>query len=423
MKFYLETYGCQANKSDSGIIAGILEKNNHVQTTSISKASIIILNTCYVKQSTQNRIINRIKALKPVCKKKLVIIAGCMPEIEKDRIKHLLPTSILLSPRQVHNILKAIKTKKDCLGKPKINKCLLPKSPISFSSLSTSPAPSPHSHPSTPQEHFNTNPSQEHPHTTPAITKIKQPATHFITPTTFPTPHQKTYTLQISEGCTNHCSYCAAKLARGDIHSFPQKDIEKEFRQALKKGYKNFCITAQDTASYGLDNHPISRLPSLLHHLTNIKGNFQIRVGMMNPSSVLPILTPLQQAFKNKKIFPFLHIPLQSGSNRILKDMNRKYTIKEFRRIVSEFRKTIPDLNFATDIIVGYPTEKESDFQSTIKIIKQLKPEVLNISRFSSRPKTPASSLPQFSTQELKRRSKLLTELQKNLKKQRLTYT
>lgn len=352
MKYYLETYGCQANKSDSDIMNHLLSKK--FKKAKEKSADIIIINTCYVKQTTQNRIINRLKQLSK--SKKQIIITGCMPEIDSKKIKQILPKSILVSSRNIPNILKAIKTKKDFLGKPKINKAKSQKKPL---------------------------------------TEI--------------------YTIQISEGCTNACSYCVTKQARGNLYSFPISSIISETKQAIKKGYKKIYLTSQDTAAYGLDKNKTSQIPTLLNHLTKIPGDFQIRVGMMHPSNLLPILKPLTNSLKSKKIIKFIHLPIQSGSDKILKSMNRNYNITQIKKIFHHIRKEIPNLHISTDIIVGYPTETREDFKKTLNIIKILKPNHLNLSRYSKRPKTSASKLKQLPTQELKARSKELSELFKKI--------
>lgn len=356
MKFYLETYGCQANKSDSEIITALLNLEGYRQVKREKDADVLIFNTCYVKQSTQNRIINRLKEIKKL--KKRVIVSGCMPEISPETIRKILPKSILVSARNVHHLSEAIKRKKDFLGKPEFDKTLLAKCPAS-----------------------------------------------------------STYTIQISEGCPNKCSYCAAKLARGHIHSFPEENILEEARKAISKGYKIIHIASQDNAAYGLDKNKISLLPQLLNKLTQLHGNFMIKVGMMNPVHLLPILDNLIFSYQSPKIMKFIHVPVQSGSDGILKDMNRKYTLAEFKKIISSFRKTIPDISISTDVIVGYPTETEEDFKKTLNLIKTLKPEILNISRYSKRPNTPAEHLRQLSTQELKHRSIILTDIYKKYKK------
>jgi len=341
MKIKIENYGCSSNKADSNIIRNILKQKHKIIDS--DKADIIILLTCYVKLTTQNRMISRIKDL--VKKKKKIIIAGCMPEIDIKTIKKIAPKAAVLGPKYIDKIEEAIKGK-SFTGKRKLNKAKLTK---------TSP--------------------------------------------------NKIYTLKIAEGCNNLCSFCCVKTAMGDIFSFNQKDIIKELKKAVKK-HKIIHITAQDTAAYGLDKHKKSKLPDLIKQITNIKGNFKIRIGMMNLSNALPILKELINSYKDKKVIKFLHIPIQSGSDKILKDMNRKYKIKDFKKIVNSFRKEIPEIHIATDIIVGYPTETEKDFQKTLKILKETKPEVLNVSKFAPRPGTKAKQLKQLKTETIKERTK-----------------
>jgi tRNA A37 methylthiotransferase MiaB len=136
---------------------------------------------------------------------------------------------------------------------------------------------------------------------------------------------------------------------------------------------------------------------------------------MANPEHVKKYYKDLINIFKDKKIIKFLHLPVQSGSDKVLKDMKRDYTIKEFKKIVKEFRKEIPNICISTDIIVGYPTETEEDFKKTIELIKNLRFEVINVSKFASRPKTYASKLKQLQSQVIKERSKKISEILKEI--------
>ena len=147
----------------------------------------------------------------------------------------------------------------------------------------------------------------------------------------------------------------------------------------------------------------------------NRKVNFKIRLGMINPNHVLENLNSLIEIFKDYKMFKFLHIPLQAGSNKVLKNMNSFYTIEDFMKIVSKFRKEIPEITIATDIIVGYPTETEDDFKESVALIKSIKPEVLNISRYWAMPGTKAASLSQLNVKEIMKRSKIVSELYKEI--------
>ena len=148
-----------------------------------------------------------------------------------------------------------------------------------------------------------------------------------------------------------------------------------------------------------------------------IEGNYKIRIGMMNPWHLAKILPELINSFKSEKIMKFLHIPVQSGSEKILKHMKRVHTVESYRLAVKEFRKKFPKDSIATDIIIGYPEETEEDFQLTYDLIKETKPEVLNISKFSSRPGTKASKLKQLPSEIIKERSVRLNSLYQEYKK------
>jgi MiaB-like tRNA modifying enzyme len=180
-------------------------------------------------------------------------------------------------------------------------------------------------------------------------------------------------------------------------------------RQAIKNGCKELWVTSQDNGCYGRDIG--ANLPQLLNEIVKIKEKFFVRVGMMNPLHVKPILDDLINAYKNQKIFKFLHLPVESGSDKILKDMRRGYRVKDFKEIVEKFRRELIQLTLSTDIIVGYPTEKEADFQKTLNLIKEIKPDIVNISKFGPRTKTEAAKLKQLSPKIVKERSKKLFEI------------
>ena len=132
----------------------------------------------------------------------------------------------------------------------------------------------------------------------------------------------------------------------------------------------------------------------LLQEIVKIKGDFKVRLGMANPNHVLTILDDLIEIFQNEKMFKFLHIPIQSGNDEVLSAMNRKYKVADFEKIVKKFRAKIPDISIATDVICGFPTETDSQFDDTLKLIKNVKPDVLNASKFWSLPGTRGSSVP-----------------------------
>lgn len=209
--------------------------------------------------------------------------------------------------------------------------------------------------------------------------------------------------IPISEGCLGDCTFCSVKLARGRLHSYRVGDIVRAMHG------KKIYLTSQDCGCYGFDIG--TNLAELLREVVDVDGDFIIRVGMMSPEHVLVQLPELIAAFKHSKIMKFLHLPLQSGSNKVLRDMRRKYTIAEYKYIVKEFRKAIPEIHIATDIIVGYPTENEEDFIETKKLMEDMQFEVVNLSKFTARPRTYAEKLKQLPGDEIKRRSEHISVL------------
>ncbi len=215
--------------------------------------------------------------------------------------------------------------------------------------------------------------------------------------------------VQIAEGCLSQCSYCSVRMARGRLRSFKPESIERQVRQAVEEGAKEILLTSQDNAVYGRDIG--TDLPSLLERLILIEGNFRVRVGMMNPSFMPEIQDRLVEVFSSPKIYKFLHLPVQSGSDRILQSMRRGYRTEDFESLVSFFRSRVPDLQLVTDIIVGYPGESEEDFQRSCELLLRIMPDKVNISRFSPMPGTEASKLKQLDSAEIARRSREISRL------------
>lgn len=213
----------------------------------------------------------------------------------------------------------------------------------------------------------------------------------------------------IAEGCLGRCSYCATRFARGRLKSFSPEAVVKNVKLALAQGYKEIQLTAQDTGCYGFDRG--ERLPRLLRRLTTLPGNFRLRVGMMNPSFAIRILDGLIGAYRDEKVYKFLHLPVQSGDNRVLEDMRRGYSVEDFKHIAYKFREAYPEMTLATDIIVGYPTESDASFERSLELIEEVKPEVLNITRYSPREGTPAAKLRGHHDYIKKQRSRKLTRL------------
>lgn len=215
--------------------------------------------------------------------------------------------------------------------------------------------------------------------------------------------------LQIARGCNGHCTYCITRLARGKLVSFPAEDIIRQARSIIEAGATEIQLTAQDTASWGMDQTDGQRLPDLLRMLCNIPGMFRIRIGMANPNSLLPILDDFLAAIDDPKIFLFLHIPVQSGSDAVLRSMGRRYTSKEYEEICQRARTVYPDIRICTDYIAGFSGETDEDAAASVEQILRIRPGKVNITRFSVRANTPAAKMKRIPEQIKKDRSRNLT--------------
>ncbi len=215
--------------------------------------------------------------------------------------------------------------------------------------------------------------------------------------------------IPIAQGCLGKCTYCITKLARGYLKSYPEQDIIKKVELSVAMGHKEIRITAQDTAAYGKDKG--TDLPELLNKIIQIPGEYRIRVGMMEPRETSTILEPLLKVYESQKIFKFIHLPVQSGDDSVLNDMKREYTVSDFYNIVSKFKARFSHFTFSTDIIVGYPTETDESFEKSVKLVQDIKPDILNITRFSPRPLTAAYNLKPILQRKVKEWSRILTQI------------
>jgi MiaB-like tRNA modifying enzyme len=215
--------------------------------------------------------------------------------------------------------------------------------------------------------------------------------------------------LQIARGCNGHCTYCITRFARGKLVSFPLEDIVKQAREFVMAGVVEIQLTAQDVSSWGMDRADDLRLPNLLRALTVIPGEFRIRVGMANPDTLLPILDDFLDAIADPKIFLFLHVPVQSGSDVVLKMMGRKYTAVQYEEICCRARERYPNIRISTDYIAGFCGETAEDGEASVAQIFAVRPGKVNITRFSVRPGTPAANMKCLPESVKKDRSRALT--------------
>ena len=216
----------------------------------------------------------------------------------------------------------------------------------------------------------------------------------------------------ILEGCLGSCNYCLVRKARGKLVSYPVDLIVDRGRDAVSDGAREIWLTSQDNGAYGKDKE--SSLAELMNAVSEIDGDFKVRVGMANPNHVRDILDNLVDSFSDERFYRFLHVPVQTGSDKVLKDMGRMYTVDEFKRIVEAFRRKY-DMCISTDVIAGYPTESEEAFQDTVSLIEDVTPDVLNVSRYWARAGTPAAKMKPLPGSETKRRSRILNDVFKKV--------
>lgn len=345
MRVYLEVYGCTANKADARIIVGLLKNHGDVLVDDINVADIIIILTCTVIDTTEQRMLSRLREFKKTGKP--IVVAGCMASVQLDLIYSIVPYALLLPPRDVHRILEILYD--ETLN---IDKCYAPKF---FEGI--------------------------------------------IAP------------ISVAEGCMFSCSYCITSKARGYLESYPIDCILRDIEIALENDCKEIQLTSQDIASYGLDRG--DTLLDLIKSISDIPGDFRIRIGMMNPVNVKRNLSSLLEIYSvDPRVYRFLHLPVQSGDNDILASMHRGYRVEDFLYIVDSFRSIYPDLTLSTDIIVGFPGESEENFWNTKKLLENVRPDIVNITRFSARPGTVAKKLlNRIPTDIVKKRSRELTEI------------
>ncbi len=358
-------FGCSANRAISEGLAGILETNGVILEDSIDNAGTIIVNTCIVKQNTEHRMKSLLTSLP---KDRKIVITGCLPGVMQKWINENTPHAHILFPENANKLLNIIGKKVQ-----------------------------------------NDNNQQLSSDWDWIYTKGRNLINPNIT------------AIEISRGCLGNCSYCIVKHVKGDLRSRLPNSIISEIRCALENGSREIWLTSQDTGTYGLDLTPNILLPDLIDNITQIQGDFKIRLGMMTPYTLKRFLNPLIVQINKPEVFSFLHLPIQSGSNRILKLMKRKETSEYFKNLVKKLRKNVSNLVIATDIIVGFPNETEEDYYMSESLIKELKPTIVNISKYTDRPSTVASRMKRKIPSHIKaNRSKRLTEICKKISQNRL---
>ena len=222
----------------------------------------------------------------------------------------------------------------------------------------------------------------------------------------------------IAEGCDGGCSFCISRIARGRLKSFDEETILQGIKEIVKKGAKEIRLTALDTGSYGQDKS--ETLPRLVRKITDLEGDFRVRVGMMEPENASSIIDELLMVMRSEKVYRFLHIPFQSGDPLVLRKMGRQYKVEKFVEIVRKFRHSFPEGMLSTDVIVGFPYETVEGLRATADVVREVKPEILNVTKYSPRPGTAAYAWKTPPSNQTALWTQILTELHRDISKESL---
>jgi len=348
LKVYVETYGCTLNKGDTEILLNILRGIGLAETNKIEDAEIIIINTCTVRKDTEEKILSRIEEISKTYPSKTLVVAGCLATSQPYTVKKIAPKALIVTTYNPTATLEVLQLA--------IGKCL---------------------------------------------NKIE----------VYTTTKGVIAIVPVADGCTGSCSFCITRIARPKLISFPMNKILNEVKKSIVKGAREIQLTAQDLGAYGLDIYGRRALVELINEIVDMPGDFMLRIGMMNPEHIMYFLDELINVLKHPKVYKFVHIPLQSGDDRVLKIMNRKYTVDEYKYIIKYIRMKIPDIMIATDIIVGHPGEDEEAFENTLNILRELEIERVHMAQYTPRPRTLSSALPQIPPHIRKKRSIRLLRL------------
>jgi MiaB-like tRNA modifying enzyme len=361
MRVFVKSFGCSANLADGEVLAGCLAEAGFELAYSVSAADVVIYNTCAVKGPTENRMVEIVRRA-PQGKK--VVVAGCLPLISFERLCRETRFDGAVGPAAADRIVNVVKRVLEGEKVIELDGALNAKPVLSLPRLRSNPVIS---------------------------------------------------VVPVNYGCLGACAYCCVVFARGHLRSYTIEEVTEQVRKDTAAGAKEFWVTSQDTACYGRDIG--TNLAALLNALSDVEGDFKVRVGMMTPNMVTDILDNLIEAFKNEKVFKFVHLPVQSGNDQTLKRMRRLYTVKEFKEIVNAFKDAFPEITLATDVICGFPDETREAFEKTLGLIGEVKPDIANVSKFFARPRTAAAEMRGAFVElaEIKRRSTAAAQLAKRI--------
>lgn len=357
---YVKTWGCAHNNSDSEYMAGQLASYGYNLTSNKDNADLWLLNSCTVKNPSEDTFRNEIQS--GINRGKHVVVAGCVPQgaPKAEYLKGLSVVGVQQIDRVVEVVEETLKGHTVRLLKQKKENGKR----VAGANL--------------------------------ALPKVRKNPLIEIIP--------------INTGCLNQCTYCKTKHARGDLVSYPVEEIVARAQQSFEEGCCEIWLTSEDTGTYGRDIG--SSLPELLWELVKvIPEPCMLRVGMTNPPYILEHLEEMAKILNHPRVYSFLHVPVQSGSDSVLGDMKREYDRKSFEHVVDFLRERVPGLTIATDIICGFPTETEENFEETMTLCEKYKFPSLFINQFFPRPGTPAARMERIPANQVKKRTKRLTDL------------
>lgn len=360
LKYHIKTYGCQGNLSDSEKIAGILEMLGFSCVNNVNEADLILFNTCAIRENAEERVfgeIGRVKSLKKTKPNLILGICGCMPQEEKvvEEIKKKHPQVDIVFG--THNIYKLPEYLSDAFLKNE------------------------------------------------KVVDVYSNEGSVVEEIPVKRDHPRKAWVDIMYGCDEFCTYCIVPYTRGRERSRQPEDIIKDVETLANEGYVEVTLLGQNVNAYGKDLDREYQFADLLADLNKTKMK-RIRFTTSHPRDLDD--KTIEVMAKRGNIMPHLHLPVQSGSNTILKKMNRKYTKEEYLEKISKLRKAIPDISLTTDIIVGFPGETEEDFNETLDLVKKARFEGAYTFIFSPREGTPASKYEDDITSEVKK-ERLLT--------------
>ena len=357
-KIFIKTFGCQMNEYDSNRIFDTVKKIGYQKTDKYEEANCYLLNTCHIRDKAKEKVYHEIGRVKKIFrnkKKPIVIIAGCVAQSENQEMLKREPyIDIVIGPQSYHRI-------NDAILNYNINSCK--KEETEFDTISK----------------FN------------YLSKIKNKdskVSSFLT---------------IQEGCDKFCHFCVVPYTRGPEYSRPFDQIINEAKELISRGTKEIILLGQNVNAYSYQEESKEfRLSNLLLELENFKELERIRYTTSHPKDMTEDLINVYK--KSSKLMPLVHLPVQSGSNDILKSMNRKHTIEEYIAIYEKLKKINPKIEFSSDFIIGYPEENEEDFKRTIDLIEKLR--FINSYSFiySPRPGTVAADLKMVNQEKSKKR-------------------